>query len=229
MRNITVGFLLIILLPPVFSADIDKVYHPYVMPMEREFEWRLTSRQSDKGNELFQRLAYGHALSEFVTVEAYLVGERDVSDNFGVASYEIETRWMLAEQGQYWLDTGLLFELEKAHEMDAWEFAIGLLNEKELGKTSLTTNLFVVHHFGSDNDESLSAEFRLKYRYRWRPEVQPAIEFYTSKAFTGIGPAFMGIIRLNGQQQIKWESAFITGLNGNSKDHSLRFAIEYEF
>ena len=48
----------------VFSSNgyadnftVDKVYHPYVLPFEREFEWRLTSRQNDDGNVLMQRLS----------------------------------------------------------------------------------------------------------------------------------------------------------------------------
>jgi len=39
-----------------------------------------------------------------VTVEGYLLGGRDADDNFGLHSYEIEARWMLTDQGQYWAD-----------------------------------------------------------------------------------------------------------------------------
>ena len=39
-----------------------------------------------------------------VTVEGYLLGGRDADDNFGLNSYEIEARWMLTDQGQYWAD-----------------------------------------------------------------------------------------------------------------------------
>ena len=51
---------------PVMADNfvVDKVYHPYVLPFEREFEWRLTSRQNDEGNLLMQRISAGHALSE---------------------------------------------------------------------------------------------------------------------------------------------------------------------
>ena len=40
---------------------VDKVYHPYVIANEQEFEWRLLSSQLDKGNRLGQRLGYGHS------------------------------------------------------------------------------------------------------------------------------------------------------------------------
>ncbi len=243
MRNITVSrFCTCVLFANLFFASlvafasksyateaVDKVYHPYVLPFEREFEWRFTSRKNDAGNALLQRIAYGQAISEYVTVEGYLVGERDENDNFGLHSYEIETRWMITDQGEYWADLGALFELEKEHNKDSWEFTTGLLAEKEIGRTSLTINLLVTQNWGKDTNEKLQGEFRLKYRYRWIPEIQPAIEVYSNRDFFGVGPALMGIKRFEGQRQLKWELGFIVGLNGDSSDHTLRFALEMEF
>ncbi len=208
---------------------VDRVYHPYVLPNEREVEWRFLSRQTDEKNTLSQRIAFGHAISEYITVEAYIVGERDQSDDFGLQSYEIESRIMLTDQGQYDADWGILVELERQHERDNWEFTSGLLFEKEFGRTSLTINALLVYEWGVDLESELENEFRLQYRYRFIPEIQPAIELYTGEDFVGMGPAFMGIHRYEKQKQLKWELAFIAGLNGKGKDHSLRFALEYEF
>ena len=210
---------------------VDKVYSPYVLPQETEVEWRMMSRNSDdNGNQLGQRLGYGHSITEYITVEAYIVGEREpVSDDFGLAGYELELRWMLSDQGQYWADWGVLFEVEKEHKKDNWEVTTGILVEKEFGRSSLTMNLFIVYEWGQDIQDEIETEFRLQYRYRWLPQIQPAIEFYSGEGYVGIGPAFMGIQRFDGQKQLKWEAGFITGFNGDSKDHILRFAIEYEF
>ncbi|MFT4939612.1 MAG: hypothetical protein ACI88A_002656 [Paraglaciecola sp.] len=211
------------------GAVVDKVYHPYVVANEQEFEWRFTSRQNDSGNVLSQRIAYGHSLTEYFTLEAYIIGERDENDDFGLHAYELEARWMLTDQGQYWADWGMLFELEKVHNSDQWEASTGLLFEKEFERTSLTLNALLIYEWGQDIRDELETEFRLKYRYRWIPELQPAIEIYTGEDFVGIGPAFMGVHRYQGQKQLKWELGFIAGLNGDSKDHTLRFAFEYEF
>ena len=100
------------------GIPVDKVYHPYVLANERELEWRFISRQNDDGNVLAQRLAYGHAVSQYLTFEGYIVGERDDTGDFGLQAYEIEARWMLTEQGELWADWGLLFELEKQHKKD---------------------------------------------------------------------------------------------------------------
>lgn len=212
-----------------FAAVVDKVYHPYVLANERELEWRFTSRQNDEANVLSQRIAYGHAISDVVSLEGYLVFDRDQSDDFGLQGYQLETRWMLTEQGQYWADWGMLFEVEKEHQQDNWEATVGLLFEKEFIHTSLTLNMLMNYHWGNGISSEVEPEFRLKYRYRWIPELQPAIELYTGEDFIGLGPAFMGVHRYEGSKQLKWELGFIAGLNGDSKDHTLRFSLEWEF
>lgn len=211
------------------NFTVDKVYHPYVLPFEREFEWRLTSRQNDDGNVLMQRFSFGHALSEFLILEAYVVGARDENKDFGVEGYELELRWMMTEQGQYWADWGTLFELEKQHNTDDWEVKAGLLTEKEFGQFSLTTNISVVYEWGETVANEWESEFKAKFRYRWLPEIQPGVEVYVAEDFIGVGPAFMGIKRYDRQKQLKWELGFIAGLNGDSKDHTLRMSLEYEF
>ena len=208
---------------------VDKVYHPYVLANERELEWRLTSRQNDGGNVLAQRLAYGHSVSEYLTIEGYIVGERDDTGDFGLQAYEIEMRWMLTDQGELWADWGMLFELEKQHKEDTYEFTSGLLFEKEFTQTSLTINALLVYEWGKNIRNEFETELRFKYRYRYLPALQPSIEIYTGEDFIGVGPGFMGVHRYEGQKQLKWELAFIAGLNGDAKDHTLRFALEYEF
>ncbi|MEC7081838.1 MAG: hypothetical protein VXW48_07050 [Pseudomonadota bacterium] len=220
----------------VFSSNgyadnftVDKVYHPYVLPFEREFEWRLTSRQNDDGNVLMQRFSFGHALSEFMILETYLVGARDENEDFGLESYEVELRWMMTEQGRYWADWATLFELEKQHNTDDWAVKAGILTEKEFGQFSLTTNISLVYEWGQTVENEWESEFKAKFRYRWIPEVQPGLEVYVAEDFIGVGPAFMGIKRFDRQKQLKWELGFIAGLNGDSKDHTLRMSLEYEF
>ncbi len=220
----------------VFSSNgyadnftVDKVYHPYVLPFEREFEWRLTSRQNDDGNVLMQRFSFGHALSEFMILETYLVGARDENEDFGLESYEVELRWMMTEQGRYWADWATLFELEKQHNTDDWEVKAGILTEKEFGQFSLTTNVSLVYEWGQTVENEWESEFKAKFRYRWIPEVQPGLEVYVAEDFIGVGPAFMGIKRFDRQKQLKWELGFIAALNGDSKDHTLRMSLEYEF
>lgn len=208
---------------------VDKVYHPYVLPNEREIEWRLFSHRESGNNKLGQRFAYGQSLSDAVMLEFYLVGERDLNDDFRLTSYELEARWMLTEQGEYWADWGLLFEIEKEQRQKNWEVTSGVLVEKEFGRTSLTFNAFIIYEWGNTIVSEFETEFRLQYRYRYLEQLQPAIELYSGENYLGIGPAFMGVQRFNGQKQLKWEVGFITGIDSRSKGHVLRVAVEYEF
>jgi hypothetical protein len=176
------GLMVILLLITVlFSVNVladgvvvDKVYHPYVLPNEHEFEWRLLSRQQRinqenedddddnynynynynegsngntiEGSKSAQSFAYGFSISEHVMLEAYIIGERaDDDGDFSLSAYELEVRWMLTEQGEYWADWGVLFEIEKSHQKDDWEFTSGLLVEKEFRQTSLTINAFLIY------------------------------------------------------------------------------------
>jgi hypothetical protein len=208
---------------------VDKVYHPYVTANEQEVEWRLFSHKESENNKLAQRFAYGQSLTDDIMLEFYLVGERDVNDDFSLTSYELEARWMLTEQGEYWADWGLLFEIEKVQREQNWEFTSGLLVEKEFGRTSLTLNAFIIYEWGNTIISEFETEFSLQYRYRYLEQLQPAIELYSGENYLGIGPAFMGVQRFEGQKQLKWEVGFITGVDSQSKGHILRVAIEYEF
>lgn len=216
---------------PVLADGIvvDKVYHPYVVANEREFEWRLLSSQTDTVNRLGQRLGAGYSIFENIALEAYVVGERDENRDFDVSAFEIETRWMLSEQGQYWADWGAVFEIERNTRGNSYEYTAGLISEKEFQKTSLTLNLFLIYEKGEKIGSEFETEFRAKYRYRYMPEIQPAIEVYAGEDYFGIGPAIMGVHRIEGQQQIKYEIGFISEVAHSGKDHSLRLSVEYEF
>lgn len=213
------------------SAFIGKIYHPYVMPLERQVEWRLGFNEEDdddheNDNNMTQRFAFGHWLSERVTLEAYLLAERTDGEPMKVNGYELEARWMITEQGEYEIDWGALFAIKRPKDEDEWKLAVGLLAEKEFGKFSTTGNLFLIYE---PNEKEKEAEFRLQHRYRWHPLLQPGIEFFVGDDFMGLGPSFMGIQRLDGQKQIKWEAGFIFGLDDETSDRSFRFGIEYEF
>ena len=213
------------------GTTVDKVYHPYVLPLEREFEWRIMFQEEEShpgDNVLSQRLGYGHGLSETVSLEAYLIGERAGGENFAVTGYELELRWMLTEQGELWADWGMLFEFEREEDGDNFEATAGVLFEKEIGRTSLTINVFAIYEWGQIENE-WESEFRLKYRYRWIPQVQPAVEVYAGEDFLGIGPAFMGVQRYEKQKQLKWEAGLIFGIGADSTETTFRFALEYEF
>ena len=99
----------------------------------------------------------------------------------------------MTDQGELWADWGMVFELEKQHKADIYEFTSGLLFEKEFSQTSLTMNALLVYEWGKNIQNEFETKFRLKYRYRYLPSLQPSIEIYTGEDFVGIGLGFMGV------------------------------------
>lgn len=211
---------------------VDKVYHPYVGALERDFEYRsLYQRQSrhPDNNTLAQKLGYGFAISERSALAFYLLAERVMPDDYTVASYEVELRYMLTEQGQYSWDWGVLFEIEHQQQTDSNEITSGLLLEKEFEHTSLTINTLLVYEWGTNIKSELETEFRLQYRYRFLPALQPSIELYSGENYKGAGPGFMGVHKFSPTRQLKWEAALVFALDNDTIDRTLRFAISYQF
>ncbi len=211
---------------------IDKIYHPYVHPLEQEVEWRAVLQDRQPGmadNTQLYRFAYGRAISERWSVEAYLVTEKSNDQNFRVEGYELELQWQLSEQGEYWADWGMLFEVEKSATRDLWEFTTGILVEKEWGKWSGTANLYMLNEVGSGATHELRGQLGLQARYRYSRAFEPAIEFYQGQDTLGAGPAILGQIKLANRRKLNWEAGVILGLDSASPNRTLRLLLDYEF
>ena len=92
--------------------SIDKVYHPYVLPLETEIEWRAISQHDEDellDSQQQHRLGIGSSFFENWFTEIYLIGEKTSTEDFEVNAVEIEAKVQLTEQGEYSADWGLLF------------------------------------------------------------------------------------------------------------------------
>jgi len=221
--------------PGVCLADgvvIDKIYHPYVQPNEQDLEFRaiFQDHQTSKPDNLqLYKLSYGRSIGERWFAEAYVVGKATDDKSLHVEAYEIEAKRQLTEQGEYWADWGLLFELERETNKDAWEFSTALLAEKEWGKWSGTANFYITGEWGSDIGNELETRLGLQLRYRYSRSFEPALEFYSGQDTRGLGPAILGGIKLPDGKQFQWEAGYIFGLDNKSPDQTLRLLVEFEF
>jgi len=215
------------LYPCVLLADggvIDKVYHPYVQPLEKEFEWRMVSAD---GVQTY-RLGLGMSLSDSLFVEGYFIA-KDVDNHLKFDAYEVEVKWQLTEQGEYAIDWGLLFELEKEQHDETWEVSTSLLMEKEWGRWVGTANVGVIYEWGPEIKDELETTLATQLRYRYKRYLEPAVEFYSGENGLGIGPVLMGDIRLSGRQKVHWEVGGILGLDADTPSNTWRLLMEYEF
>ena len=209
-------------------AGVDKVYDPYVDQGEWEVESRAVHKFDDEDEHKI-RLGLGYGINSFWFVEGYVIGEKKSGEEFDIADVEIESKFQLTEQGQYWLDAGLLIELEKEISEGVWEFKAGPIFRKQIRNWDITTNFLVEKKFGPDNTEhevELLGAAQLKYRYS--PSLEPAIEYYGDEATHAIGPVLLGKTRWGGTP-VKWELGALAGLNDDTPDFILRWLLEWEF
>ncbi|MDY6828658.1 MAG: hypothetical protein SV583_04720 [Pseudomonadota bacterium] len=212
------------------SASADRIYHPYVQPLEKEIELRTLFEDDRRGEDRWlTKLGYGRSLGSRWAVEGYLIGARTTGESFSLAAYELEALWQVTEQGEYAADWGALFELEKEDGADIWEASAALLSERQWGRYVGTANLRVGYEGGGDIDNEWESALALQGRYRWRPQLEPALEFHAAQDLLAVGPVLLGTVRLQGALGLRWEAGLFAGLDGDSPDLTARAVLEYEF
>lgn len=211
---------------------VDRVYDPYVQPLETEIEWRAVGTRDSDGDSLdgfwLHRVGIGYGFSDRWFGEFYAIGEKKPEGGFEIEAAEIEAKWQLTEQGEYSADWGMLFELEREFSENQWEAAATLIAAREWGRWTGTANFALVYEWGSVYNE-FESELRGQVRYRWSPVFEPAIELYAAQDLLGIGPVVVGAWRFEGGRQLRWEVGVIQGLASSSPDQSLRLMVEYEY
>lgn len=217
----------------VVSADgliVDKIYDPYVQPLEKEIEWRgiyaADDSEPDKQKHFF---AFGKSVSERWWIEGYAIGEKESGSSFSIDAYEIEAKWQLTEQGEYAADWGVLFEIERETSDNAWEASVGVLVAKEFGRWTGSANLLGIYEWGGGIDNEFETVLRSQAKYRHTAAFEPALELFLGEDTKAAGPAIMGIRRFTAGRKLKWEFGVALGLDSDSADSTARVVLEYEF
>jgi hypothetical protein len=214
-------------------GGIDKVYSPLVELHEIEIEMRgLYVADSDPSVDGAQKtkLGLGYGIASRVFVEGYLEFEKPAGGNYKLEAYELEAKFQLSEQGQYFADFGLLTEIEKVRNVDEWEFKVGPLIQKPVGNWMATLNLLGETKYGSDVSETGKWELlsRAQFRYLLSPHFEPGIEYYGDEGTQALGPAVYGRIDLSGSK-ILWQLGWMLGLDATTADNTIRWQFEWEF
>ncbi|MDP1931599.1 MAG: hypothetical protein Q8L60_09090 [Gammaproteobacteria bacterium] len=217
---------------PVHHNGVNRVYEPYVQPLEREWEWRSYYQTDDDPSEsdiLRQRIGYGTSINERVFAELYLNAMKLPGGSLRLESYELESRIQLTEQGEYAADWGLLIELERERSESVSEVAAAVLVSRQWGNWVGTLNVGVEYEFGSDVDNEFETFMSAQWRLRYRESLEPGLEFYADEYTRGIGPVLTGLIRGEGNRKWHWETGVILPLNKTTPDVTYRVLLEFEF
>jgi hypothetical protein len=219
--------------PTTVLADgivVSKIYDPYVQPLETEIEYRLVSQVDDRVPDVQKHsLGFGRSLSDRWAIELYAIAQKSVGENLSIDTYEIEAKWQLTEQGEYAFDWGLLFELEREIEENAWELSTQLLASRDFGRFTVIANLGLIYEQGRDFQDEFETSLRTQLRYRMSEAFEPAVELHVGQDTRALGPAITGLYRVSRGRKLRWELGIFVGIDDNSPDQILKANIEFEF
>lgn len=211
------------------GSSIGKIYQPYVEMLGREIELEALGYSSDSDQRRY-RLGVGIPLAEKFSVEFSAIAEAESGSSTDVEGYEAELKWQLTEQGEYFADFGVMFELEREPEVDLCEGTILILINRDIGRTTLTANPRVSY----EDDRELGGEWEtslaLKWRYRYRQWFEPSLEYFKSEDTNAFGPVLNGLYKVGIGKSLQWELGLLWELDSeNSVDRTLKARVEYEF
>jgi hypothetical protein len=224
------------------SAGDLKIRSPIIETHEFEFENNFTIGRSKTA---VHELEYGFNDWLKLGVEAELAA--DPGHGFHYDSAALEGFFQLTPQGRYWADVGLFVEYEHtARAGDPRALIIGPLVEKEVSLLGLDTlqsvNALFTKELGEGSVGPLSVLIAAQSRLRLNPYFQPGIEYYGGlKLGTHgdepehrIGPMFAGrfefrALGIEAAGGIKYDAAYLRGLNNATDPSTYRARLELEF
>lgn len=232
--QLPVTFLVLTLVPagPALTDGIvvDRVYDPYVQPLEKEIEWRSVFVSDDDTDDLqVHWLGFGKSLSDRWAIELYAIGNKVGGHSLSVDAYEVEAKWQLTEQGEFAFDWGMNFEIERETSDDVWEASASLLVGRDLGRWTAYANVGLLYEWGSGVSDEFETVLRLQTRYRLRESLEPAVELHMGEGTAALGPMLTGLYRLAPGKKLRWDLGLFLGLDNETPDQFVKLNLEYEF
>lgn len=209
---------------------VDRVYDPYVQPLETEIEWRSILQSDDATVDIDKHmLGVGRSLTDRLALELYAIGTRASGQSLDLDSFEAELLWQITEQGEFAFDWGALFELERYAGENIWEATASVIAARDIGRWTALANLGLVYEWGGGVGDEIETELHLQARYRLRESFEPAIELHLGQDAALLGPALTGLIRTAPGRKFRWEAGVFLPLDSASPDRVARLNFEYEF
>jgi hypothetical protein len=209
---------------------VDRVYDPYVQPLETEIEWRSILQSGDETADIDKHIfGVGRSLSDRFALELYAIGTREGGESLDIDAFEAELRWQITEQGEFAFDWGAVFELERDTGENVWEASASVVAARDLGRWTALANLGLVYEWGGGVGDEIETDLHLQARYRMRESFEPAIELHMGQDTAVLGPVLTGLIRTAPGRKLRWEAGLFLPLDNASPDRVVRLNFEYEF
>jgi high-affinity iron transporter len=219
---------------------LDEIYSPNVVPNELSFEYSGSTtfdRDPNKRDAESHEFAVEYGLNDRVTLEASGTWTKDPNAPTKFDSTEVEGRFQFAEQGEDWIDTGLLVAYSfPGNSTSPHELEVKLLLEKDVGKFTTLANVGFEWQVGA-NAEDGGPDYVLlaNERYRLNYYLEPGVEFQgdlgqrrnigrINNQEDYVGPALYGHL----MSHLKYQVAYLFGASTPASNSAARVLFEYE-
>ena len=225
----------------------DYIQAPAVAYGEREIDFKAgswTLRGDEPGRQSAASLAFGYSGTTWWSTEVYLKYEKTAPERFKYDAFEWENKFQLTEPNQYFVDVGLLTEIEipKERRIEGYELRAGPLLQWDTGAVRWNGNLFLerVLRGASDTPRHTELAYQLQAKMGVARGFEIGAQAYgelgpwnhwdpRDEQSHRIGPAIFGKVKLEGRHAIKYNAAILYPLTDATPRSSVRLQVEYEF
>ena len=231
--------------PTAWAVDAsDYLLLPTVVQGEREIDWRtgIASAGTTTNAQADYALGVGYGVTaHWFTELAFHYGERQGS-TLQFRDVAWENILQLAEPGEWPLDIGLSFEVERSQRsQDQLDVTGGVLLQKEFSLVQANLNILLNHVIEGTEPATTRVHFQGQLKYRYSEPFEFGVQAFSyvssyrttwapySDQVHRIGPVMLGKFKFGHERSLSYNAALLFGTTNRSPDRTLRFQIEYEF
>ncbi|NBX02818.1 MAG: hypothetical protein EBR02_01880 [Alphaproteobacteria bacterium] len=222
------------------AAHALDVKSPYVeqgiMEVESKNRFDFDDRASeDRFRQHIVGVGYGFNRWWFAELEGEW--EKEAQHGYSFNATEIENKFQLTEQGEYFVDVGALLAYEFSHEQGgADKVEAGLLLGKLTTDWSHLANIIVEQEVGANKNANPELDLKWQTTYNYSKLANPGFEYYGELGEASdmqgwdtqkhrIGPVVLG----NLGSGVKYDIGWLFGTSKATEDNVIKLNLEYEF
>lgn len=220
----------------------DYVQVPQVVAGEREIDFKAGSATpADGGRISAASVGFGYGINDVWFSEAYAKWQRVAPEQTRFDAIELENKLQLTETGQYPVDLGLVLETEFPRaRADGYPVTLTLLMQAESGRWQFNGNVLLQRSYRGEAADVTQFGYQWQVQYRWQPALQYGLQGFgelgpwnawssRSGQTNRAGPALFGKLSLGHATAIRYNAAWLVGMDPGAPAHTLRLQSEYEF
>ncbi len=245
LAELCLPFALALAAPNAQAVDAsDYLLLPTVMQGEREIDWRtgIASAGATSSAQTDSALGLGLGVTAhwFTELSVHYGRKQGASPAFKDVAWE--NILQLAEPGEWPVDVGVAFEVERSSRShDQLELTGGALLQKEFGLSQANFNILVSHVVEGTEAATTRVHFQWQLKYRYSEPLEFGVQGFDNVSsyrttwapypdeVHRLGPVALGRFKFTRERSLSYNAALLFGTTARSPDRTLRFQLEYEF